>query len=441
MIFLSKQSQKTQILVWVYISFSSLAGIIAYFELLPFKVNNVDSVLSTAIGALVSILVTTCSFIFVALQLVSIQFSPRVVRQFWQEDYFTKLFVGVYFLCIGIGFISLSFDNYALKVWSLSISTMAFVVFFFFLNHISESINAASITENIAQRTIEEVKSFYHSKPITQFYKNNYILSKNTGYIDGISFQKLAEAFAAIKQNNQENNLQLHFLVQIGEFVDMGTKIFHIINPESPTKNIQVSDSLLKVIHNTFEISKFRNIYQDVNFGIRQLVDIAIKAISPAVNDPTTAVNCIHHLGSIIKTLALADDKVKIYTELAQKNIFLKESSFKKYLDNSFDQIYQWGKEDYIIVRSILKIFADIIDSVQSAEKYHAILSQVDDMGLDYLWNTTIPAPEKEIKIDEHRKVIVHTLFNFYEEATLNNCVDEAVIQKKDAIYQALHTF
>lgn len=441
MIFLSKQSQKTQILVWVYISFSSLAGIIAYFELLPFKVNNVDSVLSTAIGALVSILVTTCSFIFVALQLVSIQFSPRVVRQFWQEDYFTKLFVGVYFLCIGIGFISLSFDNYALKVWSLSISTMAFVVFFFFLNHISESINAASITENIAQRTIEEVKSFYHSKPITQFYKNNYILSKNTGYIDGISFQKLAEAFAAIKQNNQENNLQLHFLVQIGEFVDMGTKIFHIINPESPTQNIQVSDSLLKVIHNTFEISKFRNIYQDVNFGIRQLVDIAIKAISPAVNDPTTAVNCIHHLGSIIKTLALADDKVKIYTELAQKNIFLKESSFKKYLDNSFDQIYQWGKEDYIIVRSILKIFADIIDSVQSAEKYHAILSQVDDMGLDYLWNTTIPAPEKEIKIDEHRKVIVHTLFNFYEEATLNNCVDEAVIQKKDAIYQALHTF
>jgi uncharacterized membrane protein len=76
-----------------------------------------------------------------------------------------------------------------------------------------------------------------------------------------------------------------------------------------------------EIIDDVFTVNTFRSYTQDINFGVRKLVDIAIKAISPAVNDPTTCLNCIDQLGDIARNLQL-----KAYPSVDMRQLHLKTS-------------------------------------------------------------------------------------------------------------------
>jgi uncharacterized membrane protein len=70
--------------------------------------------------------------------------------------------------------------------------------------------------------------------------------------------------------------------------------------------NSQLRQEVNSIVRDAFKVEQFR-VIQDINFGVRKLVDIAIKAISPAVNDPTTCLNCIDQIGEIAKELSLKE--------------------------------------------------------------------------------------------------------------------------------------
>ena len=116
-------------------------------------------------------------------------------------------------------------------------------------------------------------------------------------------------------------------------------------------------------------------------FGIRQLVDIGIKAISPAVNDPTTCLNCLHYLGAIVRRYALAE-LPSLAVRQAAPNVKLREFNFEMLLNASFDQIYQWGKHDYIVVSQLLNTLLEVIQGVENPHCLEAIRKQVADFEL-----------------------------------------------------------
>ena len=97
---------------------------------------------------------------------------------------------------------------------------------------------------------------------------------------------------------------ELTFKVEnvVGEFIPTAHPIILYRRAEQPREAIEPR-ALERKIRRAFTIGMHRTIRQDVPFGVRQIVDIALKAISPAVNDPTTALNCIDHLGEILATL------------------------------------------------------------------------------------------------------------------------------------------
>jgi uncharacterized membrane protein len=193
------------------------------------------------------------------------------------------------------------------------------------------------------------------------------------------------------------------------------------IQNRNTARNHSIFKLWLRVIkHNQFIISKFRSYEQDIPFGIRQLVDIAIKAISPAVNDPTTALNCIDYLGHIIKKAALSNTVSKEAALLQQKNIHIREFSFEQLVDLAFDQIYHWGKEDYIIVRHLVKTISFILPFVNDTEKLYVLLAEVEDMELSFLREDYNELLKKEdticpFKRAEHRNSLRDYLADYYE--------------------------
>ncbi len=372
-----------------------------------------DGYLTALAGILTTIVVTTFSFVFVALQLASVQFSPRIIRSFFEYDHFSRFFLWSFLACVGylMGLQYFGWSEASLiypKFGIVGSFYLILMVFPLFIHHIVGNINASSITQNIARRTIEEIDELYESLP---FFKAEtgklQLLAPESGYLDSIRYEALEALFPL------EKDVKMTVRPHIGSFVIKGGLLAEI---DCPPALRDFYAQLTKPIQACFVIDKFRSYKQDIPFGIRQLVDIAIKAISPAVNDPTTALNCIDYLGTIIQRAAQSEANSREAKLLSQKNIHIREFSFEQLVDLAFDQIYFWGKEDYIVVRHLLKTITNLLPFMPSQDKLKVLIRQVEDFELQYLHDEdqkgrlTSTFPRKE-----HRNSLRDHLFEFYE--------------------------
>jgi uncharacterized membrane protein len=382
------------------------------FSMLP-------SALNTMVGIGVTVLITTFSFVFVALALVSAQFSPRLIRHFWQGDNFRRFFLWSFIFTFAFCFAVQFFDFPRIQLLALTLGFyLIFVMFPIFLSYLAENINVATITRHIAKVTVSEIKENYEVLPALKETISSVIKSKGKGYLDTIDSERLIKVFSRLKKSHPEISMQIPNY--IGSFIEEMSALAIIL------PSIEIDRKTSDEIGNCFLFSRFRSIDQDVEYGIRQLADIGIKAISPAVNDPTTCVNCLNYLGVIVKSMALHEDKSLKAQELERNGIFLREPSFEKIVDDAFNQIYQWGKKDYVIVKTIIRILADIISVVPNEQRFKAILQEIDEMELSYLYDKKQVVP---IQLKEHRDYVEKSLKVFYEtaakQAEILNLTDE----------------
>ena len=377
----------------------------------PSILGRVEKDLAAALSLLVSVgvtvLVTTFSFVFVALSLVSVQFSPRVVRHFWHGDRFRFVFlwssIAVFLLCFVLVFVHstrLQLLGALLGVYQI------FVVFPTFLGYLADNLNAASITKNISDNTVAQVYSNFEELDFQSKTgdKAGIIRAEKSGFLNRIDTEKLASAVSRLRSSR--GDVELASVNYLGSFIEVGS-VLAVITPP-----VELTQRECEEISRCFFIHKFRNYEQDVEYGIRQLVDIGVKAISPAVNDPTTCVNCIHYLGVIIKELAGRDDVSIVAKSMREKRILLKEPTFEQYVDDAFDQIFQYGRRDHVIVRAIIAVMTEVIEATRSVDRAEVIVKEIADMELRLL-----DGDPKSFVLAEQRNYILKSLAKFYAVA------------------------
>jgi uncharacterized membrane protein len=102
-----------------------------------------------------------------------------------------------------------------------------------------------------------------------------------------------------------------------------------------------------------------------VEFGILKIVDIALKAISPAVNDPSTAVNCIDQLSAVMIYFGARNPADNMHTDSDGKVfVTMPWLDFERLLDSAFEQIRMYGKTDVAVNLRLLRAFGDIAQTV-----------------------------------------------------------------------------
>jgi len=113
---------------------------------------------------------------------------------------------------------------------------------------------------------------------------------------------------------------------------------------------------------------------QDVAFGVRQLVDAALRGLSPAVNDPYTAVQAIQHLSVVLRTLA---DRVLTnethFDERGIVRVAIPRPDFAMYLRLTCDQIRRNGAREPAVARGLLRLLTDVGHLVTTDERRRAI--------------------------------------------------------------------
>lgn len=407
--------------IYAFIVGSFLLAVDYYVDFgLQFNINEVAIynrlivVSNILISILIGISLTTFSVIFVVMQLASSQFSPRILRHFLGNDIktlrFIGLFVGTISLCLLPQLASVFFYETPFLL-TLSIGSLfAFYCLIWsypnMITYLSINMNVSTITNRIKAEMIEE---------INVLYRENWSVGKNllykrpkidpdkfqikivspfeTGYLDSIDYKKLERVTESVLTSDLglffENAYQKPI---VGEFIMKDTTVlFVLVFSEEITQDHinSVTKEFEAIIKKTFKVKLFRSPTQDVSFGVRKLVDIAIKAISPAVNDPTTCLNCIDHIGEIAKELAIREFPSTDSRTLGAKKIQVNEFNFEEFIDFCFDQIFQWGKGDPTVVKRIVRSISVILPLVENPFNLKILIQQVEAMDLLEIYNVS----------------------------------------------------
>jgi uncharacterized membrane protein len=261
-------------------------------------------------GTMVTVIALLLGLAVVALQLSSTQFSPRLLRNFLRDrpnQVVLSAFVATFaYSAAGLYTVGVSGGNRTAAFPRLAVSGAIVLLFVslgllvFFADHLVYSIQVDAIMEAVQRNTLAVIRGGLlaggHDAPEVPAWAVP-ITSRHSGYVQAVHPGTLLSHAGRC-------GVCLRLRLRVGEHVVAGTTLAWIwrASPDDPAPD---PEAFTRVLDAGVRIGFERTLEQDAAFGIRQLVDVACKALSPAVNDPYTAVQAVDHLSVIFCTLAL----------------------------------------------------------------------------------------------------------------------------------------
>lgn len=343
-------------------------------------------ILSTIAGSMMTVVGVTFSMTLMTLALASSQYTSRILRNF-MRDRVTQvalgMFAGIFIYCLVVlRTIRGSDEGEFVPGLAVSVAVVLAMggigVLIFFIHHIASSIQASSIIASVADETMLAVDRLFPERlgngPIDDdedqtmlpLPERNWqtVPVKRNGYIEGVDN-------AALLRFARQHSTIVRMERGIGEFVVQNTTLVSLALENPP------EEEFLEDLRAAFSISRHRTLQQDSAFGIRQIVDIALRALSPSVNDTTTAVMCVDYLTAILARLAERDVPSSHRFEEGELRLIAIGPTFAGLVAASFDQIRVSATGNVGIMLRMLGAIQTIAGLTSSPSRRRALRDQV----------------------------------------------------------------
>jgi len=321
------------------------------------------------LGGIASSIMTVVSIVFaillMTLTLASMQFSPRIIVSFAKDrvtQWTLGVFLGTFSYCMAALPTARSLPHPFAPVFTvfgammLALTCVAWLLYF--IHHISQAISVSHIVDRIASETEAIIDDSMPQPRGNQVSLEGElaevstwdipVLSEESGYIRFIDTSRLV-ALAKF------NHVKIRAVRRVGQFVPAGTPLL------TAYKGNRLSPESIIEILSAFDLGPSRTLQQDVEFGVLQIVDIALKAISPAVNDPTTAVTCVDQLSRILIRFASRELPPSVlYDPPGIARVSIPSIGFDGLLRSAFEQIRLYSKSDVAVSLRMLRALSDI---------------------------------------------------------------------------------
>ena len=298
----------------VWLDKRELLGGRTYWFLFASGAEGARGVLSTIAGSIITVTGVVFSITIVVLQLASSQFTPRVLRSF-TENRANQLVLGVFigtftYSLLVLRTVRSAMEDHAHFVPALSVTialalalvSIGFLIFF--INHIARSIQAEIIIDRVTIDAMEIVDALFPERLGEPARRSNAeltlpddpadgwcpIYAAESGYLQAVDEDALIDLAV-------EHDLVLKMERRIGEFLIEGDALAFVSRQK-------LRDGAYADIRSAFRLGAERTRHQDVERGLIELSDIAIRALSPGINDPTTACACIDRLTQVLTLLS-----------------------------------------------------------------------------------------------------------------------------------------
>ncbi|WP_411954308.1 DUF2254 domain-containing protein [Alkalibacillus sp. S2W] len=321
-----------------------------------------SSLYSSLITSILTMTTISFSTIMVVLTTYSTQFSPRTLQDFMKSRV-TQHVLGVFsfgFIYTLINLLVLGTDGPKGLVGPFSTVLIAIIslgFFLLFIHHASRYLQVNNLIGQIRGDASTLIHNTFREKSYTEAtewdenevngwkqYTRHVVKANQSGYLQGIEIEGLLQ-FA------KQHELLLSSVYQVGDYVQKGAPAFYYWK-----KNGEEADESVKDCNRYTLIGNERTDVQDIEFSVQKLVEIAVKATSPSINDPHTAVNCINRIGSFLSELASVHQPIRYYGDQDGHLRFMMEpKKFEDYLYKSFYQIRLYGKKDLTVMDEMLQ--------------------------------------------------------------------------------------
>ena len=346
-----------------------------------------SSLLGAIAGSMITIAGVVFSMTLVALSLASSQLGPRLLRNF-MRDTTTQMvlgtFVATFLYCLLVlrtirRAEEIVFVPHLSVTLGVLLAVVSVGVLIYFIHHVSVSIQANEIVARVGTELIEGIERLFPEN-IGRGAPRIPTEPPDAGFLDtfdrearpigsaGEGYLQFVDGDDLIALAIQED-VVIRLERRPGQYV-VATRPLALVWPGN-----KVTDQLIDRVNSAFALGNQRTSGQDIEFAVNQLVEIAIRALSPGVNDPFTAMVCVDRLGSALCRLAELDmpspyrhdtqDQIRVITPVF---------TFPDVTDAAFNQIRQYGRSSTAVTIRLLETIAEVAGSAHRPEDCAALL-------------------------------------------------------------------
>ena len=369
--------------------FDGLGGL---FEIGP---EGARLLLSTIAGSMMTVTSLVFSLTLIALTMTSSQFGPRLLTSFMQ-DRVTQVVLGTFlatfvYALITLGSIHRATADEIVPHLSVSVAMVlaigSFGVLIYFIHHIASAIQADSIISKVTGELNAAIEQQFppvreeadgDGEPPSDGEEPDLaadaatVDSRHSGYIQAIDHDRLVNLAA-------ENGLVVRIERRAGHFVVPGEPLARV----SPAGRAE--PEILDAVAGAFVVGRVHTMVQDLEFAVNAIVEIALRALSPGINDTYTAIACIDNISATLanalkrrppaRALRDGEDKVRV---------LLNPVTFDGLLDSAFNEIRQCAAGNVSVVIRITEALNRIAPFAKTEAQRAAIAKHAEMLGRAY---------------------------------------------------------
>ena len=367
-------------------------------------------------AAVITVVGVVFSVTIVALTLASSQFGPRMLRNFIRDrgtQFTLGCFVGTFvFDILALG--SVGQGEHGTFVPHLSVTValvlvlIDLVVLIYFIHHVATSIQLPSVIGGIASdlrgavltqqpqdrdAVVPGRDAAVDAALVALAGETAVVTAAESGYLQFVSYDRLARVA-------DDHDAQVQMLVRPGDFVSAGVAVARVHPPSAV-------EPVAEVLHRAHITGPQRTLTQDLAFAIDQLVEIAIRALSPAVNDTFTALTCIDWLGDGLALLTsrwVSGQRVHRGRDGAPR-VFDPDLSYASLVDRAYDKIRNAGRGMPAVLIRQLDSLARVLEVADGSAQRDALQAQA---ALVVAAAEAVPDPTDRADVQAHFAALAH---------------------------------
>ncbi len=328
-------------------------------------------ILSSIATSIMTVVSIVFAILLMTLTLASMQFSPRIILSFTRDrvtQWTLGIFLGTFLYCVAALPAARSqptaFSPVATVLGAVVLALACVCWLLFFIHHVSQSISVNQIVDKIASETeamilemmpsLRQERFLLRHDPLRGQHWQSTILSDRSGYIRFVDLKRLLAVATSYR-------VAVQVLRRVGHFVPANVPLMMVSKPE------RLPPEGITMLLGAFDMGPSRTLQQDIEFGVLQIVDIGLRAISPAVNDPSTAISCVDQLSRILIQFTAREPPVSLlYDRATVARVSIEWIDFEGLLDSAFEQIRLYSQADVAVSLRMLRALGDIARTTTS---------------------------------------------------------------------------
>lgn len=360
-------------------------------------------------GALVTVVVLVFSITFVALSQMSLQYTPRLLRTF-MDDRLNQIvlgaFVGGFVYCMLVLRKVRSDEMETAFVPPLSVTATILValgcvgLLVAFFHHVARKLQIDVVMREIHHEIDSEMDRMYPDELGPPKSESQHVLPESEGWRIELNERGFLGTIdeQALKRALEKQHGIVYLAPFVGQYLPRGATLMRLwLNGQSDAGEADAGGQLADRLRSAFEVRSERSMEQDLLFGFRQLADVALRALSPAVNDPTTAEHAIEHIGDALARLATREFPSR-WRKVGDCDVYAERPDFAHYVHEALGQVCRPSANDAHVAATLLDVLEGILRCSNRPERSVALRREIADLLAELERSSLLPGDQRALR-------------------------------------------